>query len=1121
MNCFKLLCGAAMLLSIQAAAQFSDDFSDGDFTENPTWTGSDQLFVVENEVLRSNSPGESNYYLSTPSSAIDDTQWQFYINLAFATSGANYVDVYLVSEVQDLLNAQNGYFLRFGGTPDEISLYKLVGGTETKIIDGEDGLIGSSSNNPFNVQVKRHSGGVWELFLDPGATGSFISGGSATDNTITTSSFFGLSITQSSAASPVNKHFFDNFEVGPIPQDNEPPHLETVQVQSSNGLLVTFSEEVLPASAENPTNYVVDGGIGSPVSVTYTAAGAALTFSTSFTEGQQYELTVSGVEDLNGNLMEPESQFFMYVVPVPGSYKSVVINEIMADPTPVVGLPEAEYLELYNSSDDYIDLGGWTLINSTTPKTLAPYLLGPDEYLILCDAAAAELFEEFGEVMPISSFVALANSGDSLTLLNSAGDLIDQVVYTSAWYKEDGTADGGYSLELINPTTECSGIANWRASSADSGGTPGAQNSVFDPTPDTTPPQFLSGIVISPQLVKLYFDENPSAESLTSAGFSLDGFSVTFAEAVSSEQAILLQVSPALQSGVSYSLNVSGIEDCEGNEMADFAVELLIGELPSVYELLITEIMADPTPSQGLPEAEYFELYNNSEHLLDISGCTVSGAVIPEGTLLQAGEYLICAGENQVLDFLLYPNVVGLSGMSSTFLTNSGRELVLKNPAGEILDAVHYDLSWYGSSGKQEGGYSLERKNLQEPCRGAENWAPSVDSDGGTPGAVNSVNSTTADVTPPALVSVMVVDETTLLLEFTERVDSVLAIMTAIEIAPELAVAEIEAVAPWYTSLKVVLQSPLQSGVIYSLWVSGVTDCTGNEMTEEYTASFGLPQTAEAGDILINEILFNPPTGGADFVEIYNNSSKIISLKDWTLANGSGSESTITTRPVSILPGEFLVFSDDIGFVQRQYPLGRPENYFALESMPSYASSGGSVILSDSAGVVMDEFDYDEDFHFALVTDAQGISLERISYTLATNDPGNWTSAAENVGFATPGYENSQHNPFQVSSDGFDIASEVFSPDNDGFEDVLSISYRLAQSETVASVTIYDMNGRIVRKLKENVLLAAEGIFTWDGTSDDRSKVPLGMYLIHVETFRMNGEVQHYKLICVVASSAG
>ncbi|WP_316794918.1 lamin tail domain-containing protein [Pedobacter agri] len=65
-----------------------------------------------------------------------------------------------------------------------------------------------------------------------------------------------------------------------------------------------------------------------------------------------------------------------------------------------------------------------------------------------------------------------------------------------------------------------------------------------------------------------------------------------------------------------------------------------------------------------------------------------------------------------------------------------------------------------------------------------------------------------------------------------------------------------------------------------------------------------------AGDILISEILFNPRTGGADFVEIYNNSNHEIDLKELQLANANvvgapANIKNVSTARLMIKPGSY------------------------------------------------------------------------------------------------------------------------------------------------------------------------------------------------------------------------
>ncbi len=195
--------------------QFADSFLDGDFTNNPNWTGDVGSFEVDsNFSLHLNDSIANTSSLVTQSQAIINAEWMFNVRLGFAPSINNYARVYLVSDQQDLSGDLHGYFIKIGGQTglvDEISLYSQNGTNQIKIIDGIDSL---ASNNPdLRVKVTRDLLGNWELFLD--TNGLFFTQGSAFDNNITSSNYFGVfckyTITRS------NKFWFDDFSVTGAP----------------------------------------------------------------------------------------------------------------------------------------------------------------------------------------------------------------------------------------------------------------------------------------------------------------------------------------------------------------------------------------------------------------------------------------------------------------------------------------------------------------------------------------------------------------------------------------------------------------------------------------------------------------------------------------------------------------------------------------------------------------------------------------------------------------------------------------------------------------------------------------------------------------------------------------
>ena len=125
--------------------QFVDSFADGNLDLDPVWSGIPNNFLVESEVLKLNAPAVSDIsFLSTPSESINNATWEFDLTLNFNPSSSNYLKVYLVSDQADLIAGLQGYYLKIGGTPDEVSLYHQSGSITEEIIDGFDGRLSLS-----------------------------------------------------------------------------------------------------------------------------------------------------------------------------------------------------------------------------------------------------------------------------------------------------------------------------------------------------------------------------------------------------------------------------------------------------------------------------------------------------------------------------------------------------------------------------------------------------------------------------------------------------------------------------------------------------------------------------------------------------------------------------------------------------------------------------------------------------------------------------------------------------------------------------------------------------------------------------------------------------------------
>ncbi|HYK76857.1 MAG TPA: hypothetical protein VEV16_07765, partial [Daejeonella sp.] len=202
---------------------------------------------------------------------------------------------------------------------------------------------------------------------------------------------------------------------------------------------------------------------------------------------------------------------------------------------------------------------------------------------------------------------------------------------------------------------------------------------------------------------------------------------------------------------------------------------------------------------------------------------------------------------------------------------------------------------------------------------------------------------------------------------------------------------------------------------------------------------------------------------------------------------------------------------------KQQYHTENPNAFLKMASLPAFNNTSGNVILL-SNNVRIDQLDYTEKMHFPMIKNPKGVSLERSSLKRPTNDSGNFRSAAASVGFATPGYKNSQFLDEPSLTEEFSLLSKTFSPDNDGFEDQLQINYRLDKPGYVANINIFNDKGILVRKLCRNLTLALAGSFNWDGLNDFAELSPTGIYLIYAELFDLDGQVKRFRKTCVLAS---
>ena len=315
-------------------------------------------------------------------------------------------------------------------------------------------------------------------------------------------------------------------------------------------------------------------------------------------------------------------------------------------------------------------------------------------------------------------------------------------------------------------------------------------------------------------------------------------------------------------------------------------------------------------------------------------------------------------------------------------------------------------------------------------------------------------------------------------------------------------------------------------GELYELTISAsLTNCRGMHLPNDTVIRFGMAQMANANDIVINEILFNPWNNGVDYVELYNRSGKIIDLNALQLGTVKYSPPNppdtlfypIVNRQLILIPETYTLLTSSPATVEKQYAHANPDVFIKTDPFPAYGNHEGTVILSTYTGQIIDLFNYSEDMHYPLLNYVDGVSLERTNFDNPTSDKNNWHSAAESVGFGTPGERNSQFVAVKPEDNTIIVEPEIFSPDNDGYHDVISIQYQFDQPGYNMTVDVFNAKGQLVRKLVNNEYLGTSGSVNWDGIQDDNTKAPVGIYVFYIQVFDLDGNVKHYKKTGVLA----
>ena len=695
-----------------------------------------------------------------------------------------------------------------------------------------------------------------------------------------------------------------------------------------------------------------------------------------------YKVRISNAA--GGGPTDLSDDFFHITAPLPEP--EIVINEIHYNPATAQGVDtDYEFVELYNKGGYPTDLSGWTIpgISYNFPSG---YILDAGAYVAIC-VKPSVITAYYGVTNVVGPYTgALNNSGELLLLKDNTGATMDSVHYlpTAPW----PTAPNGQgpSLELINPTYDNSLATSWSASNtAAPQGTPGTQNSVY-----------VSGgsITVTSQTHQVSYVQGSTAEitwnynnitgnvkveliytdgSIEVIGTNIPVTDLSWNWNIPSDQTI----------ADSLKIRVSEMEDGDPFDDCDGWVRIVAPvTLPG---LVINEIMYNSIGSDN----EWIEIYNNSNEAVDLEGYQVLDnnnnnprITITAGHTIAAHGYFTIAIDS-ISGAAALTFTPDFNGRGMFALDNTSDQVRLFHSTGLLVDAVGYmdTPPWPVAPDGTGPSLSLLDPDLDNSL--AENWAASNEA-GGTPGAVNfSTVTPEITVTAPNGGEQWVAGQSYSIawtpFAYTGNVTIEYFLNdTYVEIAGNIPAAD--------ASYTWAIPSGQTISDLYKIRISG-TAGTPTDMSDNYFSVVAPPPPA---NIVITEIMYNPPESGTDsleYIELYNAGAAAVNLYGWSFTQGV----TFTFPDFVLNPGEYVVVAVKATALLNLFGV----TAFQWNTGQALGNGGEAIELKNAAGEVMDYVNYDDIDPWPIAADDYGPSLVLCDPSMDNNVGSNWTTAVE------------------------------------------------------------------------------------------------------------------------------
>ena len=838
----------------------------------------------------------------------------------------------------------------------------------------------------------------------------------------------------------------------------------------------------------------------------------------------------------------------------------ILVNEIMYAP---VG-DEPEWVEFINTSPDTINLKKWRISDSNVSTksllTSSDVFISPNAFLIIAKDTVFNTLHP-GVSFLVSSFAALNNTTpDAVVIYDPSLHSIDSVAYQPSWGGQNGK-----SLERIDVQASSTAPSNWATSQDTLGSTPGRTNSIarldYDlcikslrQTQTIVNGEAISGIdvvvgnagkkQVDSVIIHFYNDDNrnsnPEAFELIQTLFSPTSIAA-------GDSLVLHESMPQLSPGETDMIVKVDYWRDERIQNNQAAIQVRTSFMAS--SIVINEIMV--APSTG--ECEWLELYNRGSIPIDIAHWifhdlpTASGSVnqfliATQPTTINSHDFVVIAADSSIIHLLpSYArsdssiHVIIMNRSGGLGFNNDADVVILQDLTGNTIDSLDYYLT-----GSEQNGKSLERIDTEMPSALKTNWGMSQDSLGSTPGRINSIARLEYDAAIGTVKQsfktvngkIRPIVEEWIINNGRQTADSMSVQLfsdknrNTIPDSCELiqTIFLLQALAAGDSVFAASSPLMLPSG---ETQIIVVVQFRRDERLRNNHASLTVQTGSDERSAVINEIMFEPLDGQNEWFEVYNRSQDSIDLQGWSFNDketASGVNSFFITHQSRILvPSGFIVVAADSSFFQMYPELYRVDSLCAVfvlshSSGFSFNNDADAIVLKDITGKTIDSVAYSAHWHSPNIVDIRGRSLERINPNVDSNDPRNWNTCTDVTG-GTPAKLNSIFAASTSNSARLSFSPNPFSPDGDGFEDFCVVHYNLPLSSSTINVRIYDIKGRLIRRLVNGEPAGFQGDIIWDGLDDNKQRARIGVYVVFLEaTDRSNGKVVTAKAVVVVAT---